>query len=402
MVALTMAQGSGLAQPGTREAKAMLEHVRGMRDEFVHFLARLASLESPTDRPETQGPVQAEIGAFLNDLGFEVRILPGSKTGGHLYARPARRRRGAPAQLLVGHTDTVWPVGTLQTMPVIEDAGRLYGPGTLDMKGGVTQILFALRALHELGLDPDVTPVVFINSDEEIGSPESRRWVRLLARRACRAFVLEPALGPEAKIKTARKGVGRFTVTVKGRASHAGLDPGAGASAILELSHVIQRLHALNDPERGTTVNVGVIDGGIRPNVVAPEARAQVDVRVRTMEDAREVERQMASIEAVTPGVSLAIDGRVGVSPLERTPRNLSLWRAAVAAGHVLGMNLEEGLAGGASDGNTTSLFTATLDGLGSVGDGAHAVHEHIEIDRTVDRCALLAGLLLVPPAGDP
>lgn len=380
------------------EASQTLSQVRGMRDEFVSFLSRLASLESPTDHPDSQAPVQRMLGAALEDLGYHVRIIPGRGTGGHLYARPARRAHGAPAQMLVGHTDTVWPIGTLEQMPVKVIEGRLHGPGTLDMKGGLTQIIFALRALRELGLEPAATPVVFINSDEEVGSPDSKRYVRQLARRACRAFVLEPALGADARIKTARKGIGRFEVTIHGRASHAGLNPEAGASAIVELSHVIQALHTLNDPARGTTVNVGVIDGGIRPNVVAARARASVDVRVRTMEDARAVERAVGGLRPVTPGVELEITGGVPVPPMERTPRNRALWAAASSAGRRLGFELEEGMAGGGSDGNTTSQYTATLDGLGCVGDGAHAEHEHIEIDRSVDRCALLAQLLRVPP----
>ena len=382
------------------EARATLEHIRALRGELVGFLATLARIESPTDHPETQGPVQKVIGEALEELGFDVRILPGRATGGHLYARPRIRKHGREAQLLVGHTDTVWPVGTLESMPVEERDGRLHGPGTLDMKGGLTLIVFALRALRDLGFEPPLTPVVLMNSDEEIGSPESKRYVRMLARRVRRAFVLEPSLGPDARLKTQRKGLGRFEVTIEGRASHAGLDPGAGASAILELAHVIQRLHALNDAERGTTVNVGVIDGGVRPNVVAALARASVDARVRTLEDARDLERAVAAIEPVTPGVRLRIEGGMRVPPLERTPRNVRLWETARSIGRELGLDLEEGMAGGGSDGNTTSQFTATLDGLGCVGDGAHAVHEHVEIDRTVDRCALLARLLLAPGAG--
>jgi glutamate carboxypeptidase len=405
MVPVTMSSGatrnlSSEAVDGG--ARALRDRVREMRADFIDFLSRLVSLESPTDRPDTQKPVQDVLARALEEVGLEARIIPGRGTGGHLYARPDTRDRGAPVQLLVGHTDTVWPVGTLDSMPVRLEDGRLHGPGALDMKGGLTQIVFALRALRDLGLRPSVTPVVFMNSDEEVGSPDSKRYVRQLARRACRCFVLEPALGSDARIKTARKGIGRFEVTVRGRASHAGLDPGAGASAILELSHVIQRFHALNDGARGTTVNVGVIDGGIRPNVVAPMARASVDVRVQTMEDGRVLERAVSDIRPETPGVQLEISGGIRIAPMERTPRNRALWETALTVGARLGFDLEEGLAGGGSDGNTTSLFTATLDGLGSIGDGAHAIHEHVEVDRTLDRCALLAGLLMAPaPAGD-
>lgn len=389
------------AEPSLEESVAILEQVRAMRGGFLDFLSRLASVESPTDVPSSQEGVQVLLRDALEELGYRVRAVPGrGRSGGHLYAVPARRSRGAPAQLLVGHSDTVWPLGTLETMPVQVEGPRLHGPGTLDMKGGLTSVVFALRALRELGLEPSVTPVVFVNSDEEIGSPDSRPMVRRLARRVCRALVLEPALGTAGKIKTERKGVGRFEVAIRGRSAHAGLDPEAGASAILELSHVIQFLHALNDPERGVSVNVGVIDGGVRPNVVAARARASVDARVRTVEDGRRLEKQIHGLVPVVPGVTLEIEGGILVPPLERTERNHRLWETARKAGAELGMELDHALAGGGSDGNTTSRHTATLDGLGCVGDGAHADHEHIDIDASVDRCALLARLLLAPAPG--
>lgn len=386
-------------EPTVEESVAILEWVRERREDFVGFLSRMASVESPTDVPASQEGVQAILGEALEELGHRVRVVRGrGATGGHLYARPERRESGGPCQLLVGHTDTVWPMGTLETMPVKVEGTRLYGPGTLDMKGGLTQIVFALRALAELGLRPSVAPVVFVNSDEEIGSPDSRPLVRRLARSVCRAFVLEPALGITGKVKTARKGVGRFEIVIKGRSAHAGLEPEAGASAILELSHVVQSLHRLNDPENGVTVNVGVIDGGVRPNVVAARARAEVDARVRTTEDGRRLEERILGLAPVVPGVTLEIQGGIVVPPLERTERNLALWETARRAGRELGLELDHALAGGGSDGNTTSQFTATLDGLGCVGDGAHADHEHVEIDASLDRCALLARLLLAPP----
>ena len=382
------------------EAARLLEHVRSLSDEFVDFLARLCRIESPTDSPAAQGEIHALLGPALEGIGYDVRIVPGKVSGDHLLAMPVRRTRGAPGQLLIGHSDTVWPMDTLERMPVLITDGRLHGPGSLDMKGGVAQIIFALRALRELGHEPGVTPVVFVNSDEEVGSPDSRRYVRLLARRVDRALVLEPSLGANGLIKTARKGVGRFEIAIRGKAAHAGLEPETGASAILELSHVIQTLNQLNDPVRGTTVNVGLIDGGTRPNVVAAEATASVDVRVRTAEDGRRLEERVYAIEPRDPDVSIEISGGIKVNPLERTPRNVRLWERAKAAGEELGFELGEAMAGGGSDGNTTSLFTATLDGLGCVGDGAHADHEHIVIQPSVDRCALLAKLLMTPAVG--
>lgn len=385
---------------GPPDAAAALSLVRGWRDDFVALVRALATLESPTDVPASQAPVLALLLDAFTDLGYAVRRRGGRCTGGLLLARPHERARGAPMQLLVGHCDTVWPLGTLEEMPVRESAGLLHGPGTFDMKAGLAMMVFALRALRELGVEPPAVPVVLVNSDEETGSPESGRMVRRLARRACRAFVPEPSWGPEGRLKTARKGVGTFEVLVTGKAAHAGLNPDGGASAIAELAPVIDRLHALSDPVRGTTVNVGVVEGGTRSNVVAARARAEVDVRVATLEDGRRVEEAIRGLVAVTPGVTLEVRGGMTIPPLERTPRNRRLWEAARAAGSALGLDLAEIAVGGGSDGSVTSRYTATLDGLGAVGDGAHAAHEHIVIDATVDRCALLA-LLLASPLDD-
>ncbi|HSR42839.1 MAG TPA: M20 family metallopeptidase, partial [Longimicrobiales bacterium] len=368
--------------------------------ELTDLLLALVRAESPTDVPGAQREAQAILTGALEEVGLAVRYIPGDTTGGHLLARPDHRPSSRPIQLIVGHCDTVWPLGTLAERPARVVGGRLYGPGAYDMKAGLAQAVLALRTLRELGLDPPVTPVVFVNSDEEVGSTESRRWVVRLARLASRALILEPSLGMSGKIKTARKGVGRFDVVVTGKAAHAGLDPGAGASAILELSHVIQRVHELNDPEGGTTVNVGVVDGGIRPNVIAPRSRAQVDVRVLTREAGEQVTEALRALEPRTPGVSISVEGGMAIPPLERTPRNRRLWRTVRRVGREVGLDLEEATAGGGSDGNTTSRFTATVDGLGPVGDGAHALHEHVEVDGMVRRCALLARLLLAP--GDP
>ena len=378
---------------GVRELTAYL---RGQRRSMVGLLERLALAESPTSDAGSQDEVLGILSRGLVAAGHRVRRVGGR----HLFAVPGGRRICAPSQLLLGHCDTVWPVGTVQTMPVEADGNVVRGPGVYDMKGGLVQAVFALRALWELGLEPFVTPVVFVNSDEETGSRGSGRHIRRLSRIVERAFVMEPSLGLSGRLKTARKGVGRFTVSVHGRAAHAGLDPGGGASAILELSHQVQALFALNDPARGVTVNVGTIDGGLRPNVVAPEARAVVDVRVPTTEDARRVEQAILGLRPVTPGSKVVVEGFVGRQPMERTARNQELWQRARRLGEGLGLELEEGMAGGASDGNTTSLHTATLDGLGAVGDGAHACHEFVYVDRMVERSALLALLVMEPPLG--
>jgi glutamate carboxypeptidase len=364
---------------------------------MVAFLARLVRAESPSSDPASQAPVRDILADELGRLGFRARALRGRRSGGHLFARPRERARSVPIQLLVGHYDTVWPVGTLAHMPFEYDGRSVRGPGVFDMKGGLAQLVFALRAISELGLAMAVTPYVFLNSDEEIGSRESTRHIRALARRANRALILEPSLGREGALKTTRKGVGRYTVKVKGRAAHAGLDPERGVSAILELSHIIQSLFALNDPARGVTVNVGTIDGGLRPNVVAPESRAVIDVRVASHADAETVDAAIKGLVPSLPGIELDIEGSIGRPALEPTPRNRALWQLAAALGKEIGLDLSEAAAGGGSDGNTTSLYTATLDGLGPVGDGAHAPHEHLDIERTIERTALLALLLLAP-----
>ena len=378
-------------------AQSILEYLAGQRDAMVEMLVSLASKESPSDVVASQAAVQSELCEALSELGFRVRHISGRETGGHLFAVPERRERGRPAQLLIGHSDTVWPLGTLESMPVVVENGTVRGPGTFDMKAGIVQGLFALRALRDLGHQPPATPIWFINSDEETGSPESKRYVRLIAKHVVRTFVLEPALGPDGHLKTARKGVGRFKVRIHGKAAHSGLDPTGGASAIHELMHVVQRLHALTDLERGVTVNVGVVRGGTRANVIAAGAEAEVDVRIVSASDGEAIAKGIRGLEPLTPGTSIEIEGGIQIPPLERTARNRLLWRAAIEAGSRLGIDLDEDISGGGSDGNTTSQFTATLDGLGPRGDGAHARHEHVEIEGLVERAALLAELLMSP-----
>jgi glutamate carboxypeptidase len=370
---------------------------------MVEFLEALIRAESPSVVPESQSEIQALLAATLRAEEFRVRMIAGrGKSGGQLYAAPRSRLRSAPFQLLIGHTDTVWPLGSLARMPLEVDAGTLKGPGAFDMKGGLVQLVFALQSLHTLRVDLPVTPVVLLNSDEEIGSQESRRWISRLARNADRCFVLEPALGLSGKLKTTQRGAGQFVIKIEGRAAHAGLDPTAGASAILELSYVIQTLQALNDPDRGLSVNVGQIDGGIRPNVVAPSSTAVVDVRVPTRADGERIETAIRGLQPTVAGTRILVEGAVDVPPMEPTPRNRLLWESARQAGRRLGLELEEGASGGVSDGNIASQYTATLDGLGAVGDGAHAVHEFLDCRKMVERCLLLAVLLADPPLPSP
>jgi glutamate carboxypeptidase len=382
---------------GQLSAADLLQHLRGQRVELTRLLEQMTVAESPSNVPSAQKEIRDLIAGEFQQLGFLVRRIPGRSSGGMLHARPAGRERGRKAQLLLGHYDTVWPLGTLSDMPFEADDDTVRGPGVYDMKGGVAQALLALGALRHFDAEPAIVPHVFLNSDEEIGSKESRRYIEKLAPCMDRVLVLEPSLGPAGLLKTARKAIGRFTVTVQGEAAHAELDPGAGASAILELSHVIQALFALNDLERGITVNVGTIDGGLRPNVVAPSSQAVVDVRVASQEDAERIGQTILNLRPAIAGTSLKVEGGFGRPAMERTPANRSLWRLACRLGADLGLQLEEALAGGGSDGNFTSQYTATLDGLGAVGDGAHARHEHLRLGPTLERTALLALLLLAP-----
>jgi glutamate carboxypeptidase len=382
------------------EHAAVLDYLLGERDSMSALLQELVLMETPSTDAASQQPIRQRLRYEFENIGYRVRLIPGRNSGGHIFAAPPRRARQGLAQLMLGHCDTVWPIGTLQTMPLVCEDNTLRGPGVYDMKAGLVEMIYALKAIDMLGLEPEVAPLCFINSDEEIGSRESTRYVRALAQCVDRCMVLEPSLGQDGKIKTARKGVGRFTVTVRGKAAHAGLDPEGGASAILELSHVIQKLFQLNNPAEGTSVNVGVIDGGIRPNVIAPESRAIIDVRVQTQADAQRVESAIHGLKAETPGVTLVVEGAIGRPPMERTERNQRIWRVARKLALDIDMELDEGIAGGGSDGNTSSLYTATLDGLGAVGDGAHASHEFIFLESLPLRCALLTLLLLAPPLG--
>jgi len=386
---------NGGKQPAASE---ILDFVVSRKTDFVELMRGLTEAESPSSEPKAQLKVRDLVADRLTSLDFRVRRIPGQGSGGMLFASPKCRRRNRPAQLLLGHYDTVWPIGTLRQMPFGVEGDMLSGPGVYDMKGGIAQALLALQAIRHFKIEPALTPLIFLNSDEETGSHESRRYIARIAQCVSRAFVLEPSLGASGRLKTARKGIARFTVTVNGRAAHAGLDPGGGASAILGLSHVIQALFALNDVDQGITVYVGTIDGGLQANVVAPQSKAVVDVRAATEADAASVEQAIRTLRATTPGTSLEIEGGFGRPVMDRTPANRALWRLALSLGTELGLELQESTAGGGSDGNTTSLYTATLDGLGAVGDGAHALHEHLRIGDTLKRAALLALLLLAQP----
>ena len=376
-------------------AKEIITYLKDNHKPMLALLKEMVAIESPSNNKKALKNVIRFLRKELEQLGFYTLHVSGKNTGGYLYARPLIRKKNTPLQLLIGHCDTVWELQSIKDMPVVQRNGKLSGPGVFDMKAGIIQILFSLRAIKALQLDLAVTPIILINTDEEIGSHESTPIIKRLSKLVHRAFVLEPPLGLEGRLKTARKGVGRFTITVKGKAAHAGLDPQKGVNAIVELSHQVQRLYAMNDFDKGITVNVGLIEGGYASNVIAAESKATIDVRVYNIEDGAYITDRIHQLKPILDNVELRIEGRIGRPPMTQTSRNKHLWENAEANGKLIGLNLEQAIAGGGSDGNTTSLYTATLDGLGTPGDGAHATHEFIFSDKLIERTALLTLLML-------
>ena len=376
-------------------ATEIITYLKDNHKPMLALLKEMVAIESPSNNKKALKNVIRFLRKELEQLGFYTLHVSGKNTGGYLYARPLIRKKNTPLQLLIGHCDTVWELQSIKDMPVVQRNGKLSGPGVFDMKAGIIQILFSLRAIKALQLDLAVTPIILINTDEEIGSHESTPIIKRLSKLVHRAFVLEPPLGLEGRLKTARKGVGRFTITVKGKAAHAGLDPEKGVNAIVELSHQVQRLYAMNDFDKGITVNVGLIEGGYASNVIAAESKATIDVRVYNIEDGAYITDRIHQLKPMLDNVELRIEGRIGRPPMTQTSRNKHLWENAEANGKLIGLNLEQATAGGGSDGNTTSLYTATLDGLGTPGDGAHATHEFIFSDKLIERTALLTLLML-------
>ncbi len=377
---------------------AMRDFIARRQDELVDLICRLVEIESPS------GDVQGSRTAvdLLEDV---ARTIPSVSSiervtspdyGEHLRIRAfCDDTKVDDATLILGHTDTVHPRGTLSAQHGLRtEEGRLYGPGVFDMKASCVIAIEVLRCLDNLTLAPRRPVTLLLTCDEETGSATGRTLVETEARRAAQVLVLEPP-APGGCVKTARKGVGSWTVMAQGIASHAGLNPEAGASAILELARQTERLHSLNDPSRGTSFNVGVVCGGTRGNVVAAQAEMEVDVRFSAMEEAHRVEVLMSALQLFDERVRLAIKGSINRAPLERTAGVVKLFHHAREIATRLGFELEERSVGGASDGNfAAALNVPVLDGLGVDGDGAHAAHEHILIQDIAPRTALLAGLV--------
>jgi glutamate carboxypeptidase len=371
-----------------------LHHFESRQEALVRTIRKLVEIESPSDDKPAADRMGAFLAGMFEVIGGRARLHRAESFGENLQVDFAGREKIKPV-LLLGHFDTVYPVGTLVKMPCRVADGRLYGPGALDMKSGIALMLYvieALQAWHD-GMPRPVT--VFLVSDEEVGSQSSRGITESLAKESAAVLVLEPAAGDRGAVKTARKGVGEYRLTVSGVAAHAGLDPGQGHSAIVELARQIAALSKLNDAERGISVNAGVIRGGTRTNVIAAEAVAEIDVRIKAAKQAAMLDRKLRSLKAFDKGCKITVEGVINRMPMERNAGVAELYKKAQAIAEQIGWNLEEAAVGGGSDGNfTAALGVPTLDGLGGVGAGAHAAHEHVVIAELPRRALLLAGMI--------
>lgn len=370
--------------------KAITLYLEQHAADILADIKTLVAAESPSDDKsavDACGEVLQQL--FQQRLNVRAEITPQQHYGNNLKFSLGGQ---TPQSTIIGHFDTVWNKGELTLR---EEEGRLYGPGILDMKAGLVQALWAVRALQQLDL-PGWQNVVFLcNSDEELGSPGSQQWIETHARGSAQVFVVEPAVAGSGALKVARKGTGRYDLTLTGLAAHAGNNPEEGASAVQEMAQQILALHALNAPERGTTVNVGVASGGSRANVVADRARLEVDTRVTSEEEAARLHAAIMQLQPHDPRVTLHISGEQGRPPMRQSAASRALFARAAHIGRQLGLTLEGASVGGGSDGNfTAALGLPTLDGLGATGAGIHARHEHIIVAEVVQRTALLAGLL--------
>ena len=374
---------------------AFIRYATEKQAEIVALIKEMAERESPSDSP-------GEVNRFVDLVVERAKDIAAAQTiqseryGKHLrleFNLPGRKKDG---QILgLGHSDTVWPLGTLNTMPVREHDGRLWGPGVLDMKAGLAFFIYAVRALRELDVAVARKVVLLIVSDEEVGSETSRSVTEAEAKQSNFVLVVEPGTGLTGKLKTARKGVGHYTVSIEGRAAHAGVDFNNGANAILEAARQVERIAGLTDFKRGMTVNPGVIRGGTRSNVVAAQARIEVDIRVVQLKDAEFLDKTLRGLRPVDKRCSIRVEGGLNRPPMVRTKPIAKLFARAKKVGTELGIDVEESSTGGGSDGNfTAALGVPTLDGVGAVGEGAHATNESILLGRIADRVGLLAGLI--------
>ena len=364
--------------------------------EMLEVLEELVKRESPsTDKDAADAYAEGLVLRF-GELGGDTDLVYNQSSGAQLKVTfHSPRGGGDKPALLLCHYDTVWPLGTIDRLPFRIQGDKAFGPGIYDMKASHVMAEFALRSITALGMELPRPVEILFTSDEEIGSLSSRALIEARAREAEYVLVLEPPTA-EGELKTARKGVGGFSLRVTGKASHAGSQPELGISAIDELAHQVLVVRELADLEKGTTVNTGVISGGTRSNVIAAQAEAQIDVRVWTPDEAERIEGAMKVLKPKTPAAELSIAGGFERPPLVRSEAIAELFQRVKRIGAQLGLELQEGSTGGGSDGNfTAALGVPTLDGMGMMGDGAHADHEHILVSHLPPRVALLTAALL-------
>jgi glutamate carboxypeptidase len=384
--------GTALNIPENRDR---LRYFTERQEQMIETIRQLVEVESPSDNKAAVDRLGSLLAGRFEKLGGHAKFHRTSDFGDHLQVDFAGKHSGKPV-LLLGHLDTVYPIGTLKSMPFHAGDGRLSGPGSFDMKSGIAFMLHAIEALRAWNDDQMPRPVsVLLVSDEEVGSGTSRKITENLAQKSAAVLVLEPAQGLKGAVKTARKGVGEYVLKVTGKSAHSGLDFEKGESAIVELAKQVIAISKLVDLKQGLTLNVGTIQGGTRTNVIPAEARAVLDIRIARMKEAAGIDRKLRSLKPFNRKCKLEISGGINRPPMERTPAIAALYKQACGIAKELGWKLEEASVGGGSDGNfTAGLGIPTLDGLGGVGEGAHATHESVLISELPRRAALLAALM--------
>lgn len=379
---------------------SLASYMKNHEQDMVELLKELVEIESPSNEKGCVDVLSRRVGELLEKAGARVERIPVDSYGDMVMGTWGPANSGRPI-LIIGHLDTVWPVGTLKERPVQIKDGKLYGPGAYDMKAGVVIVLEAIRALTALNFDLSAPVTVLFNGDEEIGSKGSRETIERLAAKSRLVLCLEPALAGGA-LKTGRKGIGSFHVKVKGRAAHAGGDHSKGINAIEEMAHQVLKLQAMTDYERGTTVNIGLIKGGSAENVVPAECWVSVDLRLESLDAAGPVIQTIQSLTPILPGAEVEVVGGLDRPPMQRNELMIRTFNQAKEIARRHGIEIGEGSTGGGSDANfTANLGTPTLDGLGADGDGAHAITEHVLISSLPQRAALLAAILSEWPQSD-
>jgi glutamate carboxypeptidase len=382
-------------KPGkSKQSSGAVQYFAERTSDIVQTIHQLVEIESPSDVKQAVDRLSTILTGRFEELGGKVTLHREKKYGNHLQADFDGAQKSKPV-LLLGHMDTVYPIGTISKMRCHEAKGRLWGPGVLDMKSGIALMLAAIESLRSNdGMLPRPVTVLLV-SDEEVGSLSSRKITEALAKKSAAVFVMEPAFGLHGAVKTERKGVGEYTIRVTGKAAHSGLDFEKGQSAIIELAKQINAISNLVDLKHGLTLNVGTMRGGTKVNVVPGSAEATIDVRITRMTDGQRIDRQLRAIRPFNKQCRIEIRGGINRPPMERTQGVAALYQQAVKIAKELGWKLQEASVGGGSDGNfTTALGIPTLDGMGGVGDGAHAEHEHVLISELPRRAALLANLI--------